>query len=70
MNASILRVTKVFLVFTTFFSSLPKVHVRMADEAVLIGPPPSTESYLKIDNVIEACKKTGAQAVSIRNAIS
>jgi propionyl-CoA carboxylase alpha chain len=39
------------------------LHVRMADEAVLIGPPPSAESYLKIDRIVDACKKTGAEAV-------
>jgi propionyl-CoA carboxylase alpha chain len=39
------------------------LHVRQADEAVLIGPPPSTQSYLLIDKIVEACKKTGAQAV-------
>ncbi|MBL6615256.1 MAG: acetyl/propionyl/methylcrotonyl-CoA carboxylase subunit alpha [Reyranella sp.] len=39
------------------------LHVREADEAVLIGPPPSTQSYLLIDKIVEACKKTGAQAV-------
>jgi len=39
------------------------LHVREADEAVLIGPPPSAQSYLLIDKIIEACKKTGAQAV-------
>ena len=38
-------------------------HVQMADEAVCIGPPPSNQSYLVIDNVIDACKSTGAQAV-------
>jgi propionyl-CoA carboxylase alpha chain len=38
-------------------------HVALADEAVLIGPPPSRESYLRADKIIEACKKTGAQAV-------
>ena len=38
-------------------------HVRMADEAVRIGPAASAESYLKIDAIIEACKQTGAQAV-------
>eukprot|EP01126_Amoeba_proteus_P065498 TRINITY_DN9328_c0_g2_i5.p1 TRINITY_DN9328_c0_g2~~TRINITY_DN9328_c0_g2_i5.p1 ORF type:complete len:722 (-),score=145.94 TRINITY_DN9328_c0_g2_i5:111-1982(-) len=35
----------------------------MADEAVNIGPAPSSKSYLVIDNVLEACVKTGAQAV-------
>ncbi|GHD58954.1 acetyl/propionyl-CoA carboxylase subuit alpha [Thalassobaculum fulvum] len=38
-------------------------HVRMADEAVRIGPPPSAESYLQIDRIVEACRQTGAQAV-------
>src|ERR1700704_2634528 len=39
------------------------LHVKMADEAVLIGPPAASESYLLIDRIVEACKKTGAQAV-------
>ena len=39
------------------------LHVRMADEAVLIGPAPSADSYLRIDRIIEACRKTGAEAV-------
>jgi propionyl-CoA carboxylase alpha chain len=39
------------------------LHVRMADEAVHIGPSPSAESYLIADRIIEACKQTGAQAV-------
>ncbi len=39
------------------------LHVRTADEAVLIGPPPSTQSYLLVDRIVEACRKTGAQAV-------
>ena len=38
-------------------------HVELADEAVLLGPAPSRESYLVADKIIEACKKTGAQAV-------
>jgi len=38
-------------------------HVSLADEAVPIGPPPSAQSYLVIDRVLEACKQTGAQAV-------
>lgn len=36
----------------------------MADEAVCIGPPPSNQSYLVIQKVVDACKKTEAQAVS------
>ena len=39
------------------------LHVSMADEAVLIGPAPSSQSYLLIDRISEACKTTGAQAV-------
>ena len=39
------------------------LHVRQADEKVLIGPPPSAQSYLQIERIVEACKATGAQAV-------
>jgi len=39
------------------------LHVEMADDAVLIGPPAAAESYLAMDKVIEACRKTGAEAV-------
>lgn len=39
------------------------LHVKHADEAVYIGPPAATESYLVIEKIIEACKQTGAQAV-------
>ena len=38
-------------------------HVKLADEAVRLGPAPSRESYLLADKIIEACKQTGAQAV-------
>jgi len=38
-------------------------HVEMADQAVLIGPPPAAQSYLVIDRIIAACKETGAEAV-------
>ncbi len=38
-------------------------HVKMADEAVYIGPPPAAQSYLLADRIIEACKATGAEAV-------
>src|SRR6188472_4665530 len=38
-------------------------HVRMADEAVHIGPSPAAESYLRADRIIEACMATGAEAV-------
>jgi len=39
------------------------LHVRYADEAVCIGPPPSSESYLRGEKIIDACKQTGAQAI-------
>ena len=39
------------------------LHVQMADEAVAIGPAPSAQSYLRIDRIVEACRKTGAVAV-------
>ena len=38
-------------------------HVREADRAVLIGPAAATESYLKIEAIIQACRDTGAEAV-------
>ena len=38
-------------------------HVELADEAVHLGPPPSNESYLQIEKVVQACRDTGAQAV-------
>jgi propionyl-CoA carboxylase alpha chain len=39
------------------------LHVEMADEAVFIGPPPSAQSYLVIDRIVQACRDTGAEAV-------
>jgi acetyl-CoA carboxylase biotin carboxylase subunit len=39
------------------------LHVRLADEAHLIGPPPSRESYLRIERVLDAAKKAGADAI-------
>ncbi|MDH4062271.1 MAG: acetyl/propionyl-CoA carboxylase subunit alpha, partial [Aquincola sp.] len=39
------------------------LHVGLADEAVLLGPAPSRESYLVVDKVIAAAKGTGAQAI-------
>ena len=38
-------------------------HVRLADVAVRIGPPPPTESYLRIDAIVEAARATGAEAI-------
>ena len=39
------------------------MHVRMADEAICIGPPPSSASYLSHPAIISACEITGAQAI-------
>ncbi|MEK1927101.1 MAG: biotin carboxylase N-terminal domain-containing protein, partial [Rhizobium giardinii] len=39
------------------------LHVRLADEAVHIGPAPSSQSYIVIDRILEAIGKTGADAV-------
>ena len=39
------------------------LHVEMADEAIHIGPPPANQSYIVIDKVMEAVKRSGAQAV-------
>jgi propionyl-CoA carboxylase alpha chain len=38
-------------------------HVKMADESVRLGPAPASESYLKAELIIDACKATGAEAV-------
>lgn len=38
-------------------------HVREADEAIFLGPAPSSESYLVMDKIIEAAKETGADAI-------
>ena len=38
-------------------------HVRFADEAVRLGPPPSAQSYLAMDKVIEAARSTGADGI-------
>src|SRR5256885_7563760 len=39
------------------------LHVLYADQAMPIGPAPSRESYLRIDRIIDAAKKTGAEAI-------
>src|SRR5215208_1317922 len=39
------------------------LHVEMADQAVPIGPAPASESYLSIEKIIAACRRTGAEAV-------
>jgi len=39
------------------------LHVRLADEAVPVGPPPAAESYLDMDRILEAARATGAEAI-------
>jgi len=39
------------------------LHVQAADEAVCIGPAPAVDSYLNVDSIIQAAKKTGAEAI-------
>lgn len=39
------------------------LHVKYADHAYLVGPPPSVLSYLNIDSILDAAKKSGAQAI-------
>jgi len=52
---------KTVAVYSTADRNSP--HVRFADEAVWIGASPSSESYLSIPNIVEAAKKSGADAV-------
>jgi 3-methylcrotonyl-CoA carboxylase alpha subunit len=39
------------------------MHVAEADEAVRVGPPPAAQSYLDVEAIIDACRRTGAEAV-------
>src|SRR6187551_1225056 len=39
------------------------LHVRLADEAIAIGPPPARESYLRAEKIVDAIKRSGADAV-------
>jgi len=38
-------------------------HVRFADEAVCVGPPPSNQSYLQVEKIIEVCKELGVEGI-------
>ena len=44
-------------------ADVESLHVRMADEAVLVGPAASAQSYLKIDAIVTAAKEVNAEAV-------
>ncbi len=62
----IIRVCKQFGIKTVAVYSKAdgdSLHVRFADEAVCIGPPPGKESYLKIPRIIAAAEITGAEAI-------
>lgn len=59
----LLLLTHYFSCYLHYF--IIKVHTRMADEAICIGPAPTSKSYLVMDNILKAVKDTGAQAVSI-----
>src|SRR5215468_12632870 len=39
------------------------LHVRLADEAVHVGPPPSRQSYLDVQRILDAARATGADAI-------
>ncbi|MBI2865121.1 MAG: acetyl-CoA carboxylase biotin carboxylase subunit [Chloroflexi bacterium] len=39
------------------------MHVRFADEAFLVGPPPARDSYLNVDRILKAAKQSGAEAI-------
>ena len=53
------------LVTVAVFSEADRtaMHVRYADEAYCIGPPPSRESYLNIDAILGVAKKAGVDAI-------
>ncbi|MGZ5340331.1 MAG: biotin carboxylase N-terminal domain-containing protein, partial [Solirubrobacterales bacterium] len=38
-------------------------HVREADEAFMVGPPPAPESYLKVEKILEVAQQAGAEAI-------
>ena len=54
------------LVITSYECHTPQLHVRMADEAVRVGPPPAIESYLDMEAIFKAIQDTGAQAVCLQ----
>ena len=59
------RTTPQVIPFTPCFAIL-QLHVKMADEAMCVGPPPTNQSYLNMEAILDVIKTTGAQAVSER----
>lgn len=47
----------------------PQVHVKMADEAVCVGPAPTAKSYLNMDAIMDAVRNSAAQAVSPKECV-
>lgn len=60
-----LSLCKLCLLQVCVFVVFPQVHVKMADEAVCVGPAPTSKSYLNMDAIIDAVRNTGAQAVRV-----
>ena len=58
---------KTVAVFST--ADRDSLHVRFADEAVCIGPPPSRQSYLSIPAIITAAEVTGADGEALNKSI-
>ena len=62
----IIRACREMGIKTVAVHSLPdknSMHVKMADEAVHVGSAPASESYLRIDRIVEAARERGAEAV-------
>ena len=57
--------TYIGMYILTFMYKCLQRFVHMADEARCIGPAPTSQSYLRMDKILEVVKETGAQAVSV-----
>uniref|UniRef100_A0A4W4F0Z9 Propionyl-CoA carboxylase alpha chain, mitochondrial n=1 Tax=Electrophorus electricus TaxID=8005 RepID=A0A4W4F0Z9_ELEEL len=58
-----LNISKVCHLSISGVGIVSHVHVKMADEAVCVGPAPTSKSYLNMDAIMDAIRQTGAQAV-------